>query len=132
MVEMCLVKRGRERENWLDLAIFSPGPPNHNLSKIERKQKRKLVWMSKDYLVLGASLIIPLFLYQFFTRYFFSMYLLPFFSLIFCSFLRFFVFFFFFNLDAFFFLISFLPFIVTSFFFFFYPFTVFFFLGTYP
>ena len=37
---MCLVGRWRERENSWGPTIFSLGPPNYNLSKIERKQER--------------------------------------------------------------------------------------------
>ena len=36
----CLVERGRGREKWWGSAIFSLGPPQFNLSKMERKWER--------------------------------------------------------------------------------------------
>ena len=34
-----MIGRGRGRENWWGLAIFSPGPPKFSLPKLERKHK---------------------------------------------------------------------------------------------
>ena len=39
--EGCLVEKGRGREKWWGPAVFSLGPPKFNLSKMERKCKRK-------------------------------------------------------------------------------------------
>ena len=39
--EGCLDERGRGREKWWGLAIFSLGPPQFNLSKMGRKWGRK-------------------------------------------------------------------------------------------
>ena len=39
--EECLVERGRGREKWWDPIVFSLGPPQFNLSKMERKWGRK-------------------------------------------------------------------------------------------
>ena len=61
--EMCLVGRWRERENSWGPTIFSLGPPNYNLSKIERK----LLCMWKEYLVFGASLLVLPFFFSFST-----------------------------------------------------------------
>ena len=78
--EMCLVGRQRERKNWWGPTIFSSSPPNYNLSKIERKQERKLLCMWKEYLAFGASLLIlPYFLFYFYffpsplTYFFYSL-----------------------------------------------------------
>ena len=66
--EMCLVGRWRERENSWGATIFSSGPPNYNLSKIERKQERKFLCMCKEYLVFGALLLVlPFFFFPFST-----------------------------------------------------------------
>ena len=45
---MCLVGRWRERENSWGATIFSSGPPNYNLSKIERKQERNFCACEKN------------------------------------------------------------------------------------
>ena len=45
---MCLVGRWRERENSWGPTIFSLGPPNYNLSEIERKQERNFCACEKN------------------------------------------------------------------------------------
>ena len=86
---MCLVGRQRERENWWGLTISSLGPPNYNLSKIERKQERKLLCILKDYLVFGDLLIVPPFFFFLFSFFSSPLHLLPLFTLDFIYFLFF-------------------------------------------
>ena len=76
---MCLVGRWRERENSWGPTIFSLGPPNYNLSKIERKQERNFCACEKNIwsLVLCYSFFLfffpsPLHLLPLFTLDFFS------------------------------------------------------------
>ena len=61
---MCLVGRWRERENSWGPTIFSLGPPNYNLSKIERKQERNFCACEKNIwsLVLRYSFFLFFFL----------------------------------------------------------------------
>ena len=78
--EMCLVGRWRERENSWGPTIFSLGPPNYNLSKIEWKQERKLLCIWKRIFGLWCSATrssfiffpSPLHLLPLFTLDFFS------------------------------------------------------------
>ena len=61
---MCLVGRWRERENSWGPTIFSLGPPNYNLSKIERKQERNFCACEKNIwsMVLRYSFFLFFFL----------------------------------------------------------------------
>ena len=96
---MCLVGRWRERENSWGPTIFSLGPPNYNLSKIERKQERNFCACEKNIWSLVLCYSFFLFFFLFHSTYFLyslwtSFHLLLFyfyFSQLLLSFLRFYL-----------------------------------------
>ena len=95
---MCLVGRWRERENSWGPTIFSLGPPNYNLSKIERKQERNFCACEKNIWSLVLCYSFFLFFFLLHSTYFLyslwtSFHLLLFFvfSQLLLSFLRFYL-----------------------------------------
>ena len=83
--EMCLVGRQRKKKkkNWWRPTVFSSGPPNYNLSKIEWKQERKLLCIWKR--IFGIWCFATCSSFLFFFSFPSPLHLLPLFTLDFFS-----------------------------------------------